>query len=224
MRNWRAEAFTSLVNAPGFAQARNGRCTELTVELGKLFHVLVPQEVPINEFYRTLDDKVIRLAVGLQEKIQSSIHHYWFALNEYGGTAAPAVAGQRDHVRAAADLLGEFESDLVECEDVFRNRRRFDPAKHIHNTGDNKSNGGRNEVLNRLYPICTLSPRLMMRQVGRGEIIKEPRVVRRQRTLIAWASPDSRAARLEKEHQTLLNALYMVKPARGEGGGFMKWT
>lgn len=222
MRNWRAEAFTSLVNVPGFARARTTRCEDLTVELGKMFLILVPHALP-NEFYRSLDEKVIRQAVALQEKIQSSIHHYWFALNDYGGsTLPPAARGKRNHAQAAAELLDEL--DQVECEDVFRNRRRFDPAKHLQSAGAaDGNNGGRNEVLHRLYPICTLSPRLMMRQVGRGEIIKEPTVVRRQRTLIAWASPESRIAKVENEGQTLMNALYYVKPHKTDGGAFYKW-
>ena len=222
VRNWRAEAFTSLVSAQGFARERTARCERLTVDLGKMFLILVHHASP-NEFYRNLDEKVIRQAVALQEKIQSSIHHYWFALNDYGGGAfPPAATGERDHARAAAELLDE--SDQVECEDLFRNRRRFDPAKHLQSTGTDGSNGGRNEILHRLYPVCTLSPRLMMRQVGRGEIIKEPTVVRRQRTLIAWASPESRAAKLEKEGHTLMNDLYHIKPPKAEGGAFIRWV
>ena len=198
---------------------------ELTFELAKIFHILVSPEVSMNDFHRSLDLKVIRLAVSLQEKIQSSIHHYWFGLNEYdNGTVSPAAAGQRDHVQAATKLLDELESGLVECEDMFRNRRRFDAAKHLHNFSNNKPNSSVNEVQQRLYPIGTMSPRLMMQQVGRGEIIKEPRVVRKQRTLIAWASPESRAAKFENNHKTLMNALYLVKPQRGEGGGFLRWA
>lgn len=148
--------------------------------------------------------------MNLHEKIQTSIHLYWFDLNDYGGV----MAGGNDLARAS-ELLDEF--DQVDCDDVFNNRRRFNPAK-LHSAHN------RNEILHQLYPIGTLSPRLMMRQVGRGEIIREPRVVRKQRTLIAWGTYETRVARLEQEQlPTLMNAIYHTKTSRiNDSGGFMK--
>ncbi|RYP14821.1 hypothetical protein DL765_006122 [Monosporascus sp. GIB2] len=161
-------------------------------------------------FYESLDRKIIGPAQELQEKMQSSIHYYWFTLNQYEGSSYGAVS---DHARASK-LLAEL--DEVDCEDVFGNRRRWDPAK-LHNPPC------QDDLLHKLYPICTLSPRLMMRQVGRGEIVKEPRVIRKQRTLVAWATPETRASRLAEEPQTLMNAIYSMRESRSNGaGGFLK--
>lgn len=210
VRNWRAEAFTSLVSHPEFGSVRDERCKKLTVQLGKVFFILMPHLSSHKDLYISLDTKVIKPAMNLHEKIQTSIHLYWFDLNEYGGL----MAGGNDLARAL-ELLDEF--DQVDCDDVFNNRRRFNPAK-LHSAHD------RNEILHQLYPIGTLSPRLMMRQVGRGEIIREPSVVRKQRTLIAWGTHETRVARLEQEQlPTLMNAIYRTKTSRiNDGGGFMK--
>ncbi|RYO80622.1 hypothetical protein DL766_009109 [Monosporascus sp. MC13-8B] len=189
---------------------RDERRVELTVELGKNFLPLLPQSVKRKAFYESLDRKIIGPAQELQEKMQSSIHYYWFTLNQYEGSSNGAVS---DHVRASR-LLAELEE--VDCEDVFNNRRRWDPAK-LHDPPS------RDDLLHKLYPICTLSPRLMMRQVGRGEIVKEPRVIRKQRTLVAWATPETRASRLAEEPQTLMNAIYSMRQSRSTGaGGFLK--
>lgn len=198
IRNWRAEAFTSLVSHPEFGGVRDDRCKKLTRQVGKAFFVLMPHLQSQTECYISLDTKVISPAMKLHEKIQTSIHLYWFDLNEFGGLAA----GGNDLARAS-ELLDEF--DQVDCDDIFRNRRRFNPAK-LHDVTS------RNEILHKLYPIGTLSPRLMMRQVGRGEIIKEPIVIRKQRTLIAWGTNETRMTRLEKEQlPTLMNAIYRIK-------------
>lgn len=209
IRNWRAESFTSLLSHPQFAATRDDRCKRMTVELGKPFLIFLPHGTDVQEYYRSLDEKVISSAVELQEKLQSSIHHYWFSLSNYAG------AGTARHDARASELLAE--SDQVDCEDIFRNRRRFDPDKLYETTS-------REEILHNLYPICTLSPRLMMRQVGSGEIIKEPRVVRKQKTLVAWGSPETITSKLQKEPQTLMNAIY-VKPLPAEPSHFFKrWS
>ncbi|RYP63511.1 hypothetical protein DL770_009377 [Monosporascus sp. CRB-9-2] len=171
----------------------------------------MPHTVKQNVFYEDLDRKIIGPAMELQEKIQSSIHYYWFTLNQYEGQSYGAVS---DHARASK-LLAEL--DEVDCEDIFDNRRRWDPAK-LHNPPSQE------DALRKLYPICTLSPRLMMRQVGRGEIVKEPSVIRKQRTLVAWAAPETRASRLAEEPQTLMNAIYSMKQSRrNSASSFLRW-
>ncbi|RYP36989.1 hypothetical protein DL767_003144 [Monosporascus sp. MG133] len=204
VRNWRAETYTSLMNHPAFSAVRDARREELTTELGKLFFPLMPQTVKQNVFYRDLDRKIIGPALELQEKMQSSIHCYWFTLNQYEGPSYGAVS---DHDRASA-LLAEL--DKVDCEDVFGHRRRWDPAK-LHNPPSQE------DTLRKLYPICTLSPCLMMQQVGRGEIVREPTVIRKQRTLIAWATRETRASRLAEAPQTLMNAIYSMRQSRSRG-------
>ncbi|RYP09870.1 hypothetical protein DL764_001004 [Monosporascus ibericus] len=212
VRNWRAESYTSLLNHPGFSAVRDTRRVEITKELWKLFLPLVPKTVKHRVFQEGLDRKIVGPALELQEKIRCSIHYYWFTLNQYEGPSYGAVS---DHVRAST-LLAEL--DEVDCEDVFGNRRRWDPAK-LRNPPSQE------DVLHKLYPICTLSPRLIMQQVGRGEIVKEPRIIRKQRTLVAWATPETRASRLADEPPTLMNAIYSMRQPRsnGAGGIFSAW-
>ncbi|RYP40953.1 hypothetical protein DL769_011678 [Monosporascus sp. CRB-8-3] len=212
VRNWRAESYTSLMNHPKFSVHLDERRVEVTKGLGKLFLPLIPQTIKPNVFYDSLDRKIIVPALELQEKMESSIHYYELTLKQYEGPSYGAVS---DHDRASK-LLAEL--DEVDCEDVLGNRRRWDPAK----LPDPPS---QDDMQHKLYPICTLSPRLVMRQVGRGEIVKEPRVLRKQKTLVAWATPAARASRLAEEPPTLMNAIYNMRQPRSNGvGGFFGYA
>ncbi|RYP52060.1 hypothetical protein DL768_002743 [Monosporascus sp. mg162] len=206
VRNWRVESYISLMNHPDFSAFRDQKRAEITKGLGEFFLPLMRQTVKRGVFNESIDRKITRPALELQEKMESSIHYYWFALSQYEGSSYGAVSG---HVRASK-LLAEL--DEVDCEDVFGNRRRWDPTK-LHNPPSQE------DALRKLYPICTLSPRLMMRQVGRGEIVEESRVIRKQRTLVAWATPETRASILAGEPQTLMNAIYSMRQPRSSGAG-----
>ncbi|KAI0125115.1 hypothetical protein BJ170DRAFT_488820 [Xylariales sp. AK1849] len=203
VRNWRAEAFNSLVNHTEFIPIRDQRRRQLTVAMGKPFLLFRPQSP--NDIYRSLDADILKPAIRLQDKIQTSIHHFYFELNPYD-LSAP---GDPDDRPRAASLLDEIEK--TDCEDVLNNRKRFDLGKL-------SPAPSRAEILDMLYPICITCPRLMMRQVGRGDVIREPTVVRKQKVLVAWGPPESRIESLEEEQQTLMNAVYSIKAGRGTRG------
>lgn len=118
-----------------------------------------------------------------------------------------------DNAATTAEILGDL--DKLDCEDIFNNRKRFNPAKLSRPMTAN-------ELLHLLYPICVTCPRLMMRQVGRGEILKDPAVVRKQKTLIAWGSSEYRKDVLDREPPTLLYTIYHAKSGRGAEGGLLR--
>lgn len=179
---------------------RQQRSHSLTLELGKLFLYLLPHPSGPNEFYLTLESKIVGPAMRLNEKIQTSIHQYWFELTEFRGLSG----GGNDNARAS-ELLDDFDKDKVECEDVLRNRKRLELDSSLYS---------RTDIIHVLYPICSLTPRLMMRQVGRGEIIKGPTVVRKQKTLIAGGTPYLEGNILKLTEQTLMNLLYYTRANR----------
>lgn len=202
IRNWRAEAFNSLINHPEFGPARDQRRVHLTVALGKPLLLFRPYNP--NDLYRSLDSEIIKPAFQLQEKLQRSIHHFYFELNPYNHTDSNPAR--------AAMILNEWEK--VDCEDLFNNRKRLDLSKFLPLPS-------KEEILENLYPLCTTCPCLMMRQVGRGNVIREPTVIRRQKVLAAWGDSEVRQNRLCEEPQSLINSIIHAKSGRSTRGNDM---
>ncbi|KAK6066751.1 hypothetical protein SCUP234_11930 [Seiridium cupressi] len=205
VRNWRAETLNSLVNHPEFESERDQRRVQLTLTLGKpllLFHPQNPDDI-----YRNLEKDIIEPALRLQEKMETSINHFYFELNPYRHS-------NPDHPRVTM-LLNEWGK--VGCEDLFGNRKRVDLGTK-----------SREEVMANLYPVCVICPRLMMRQVGRGNVIREPTIIRKQKALAAWGDSQFRQQRLREEPQSFLNAIIHAKSVwnsrGGEGGFFSGWV
>ncbi|KAM0807655.1 hypothetical protein AB5N19_07995 [Seiridium cardinale] len=172
---------------------------------GKPLLLFQPQNP--DDLYRNLDKEIIEPALRLQEKMETSINHFYFELNPYRHS-------NPDNSRVMM-LLNEWGK--VECEDLFGNRKRVDLGTK-----------SREEVMANLYPICAICPRLMMRQVGRGIVIREPAIIRKQKVLAAWGDSQFRQQRLREEPQSFLNAIIHAKSAwnsrGGEGGFFSGWV
>lgn len=66
-----------------------------------------------------------------------------------------------------------------------------------------------------------------MRQVGKGDVIKEPTVVRMQQALVAWGTVDLREKFIESGEETLVGRLFFSRKERsgdkGGGGLWEKW-
>lgn len=55
--------------------------------------------------------------------------------------------------------------------------------------------------------MATVVPALYMRRVGRGDVIKEPTIVRMQQVLVAWGPQDKRDKFLADGQRTLMHQL-----------------
>ncbi|KAH8677907.1 hypothetical protein BX600DRAFT_431217 [Xylariales sp. PMI_506] len=191
VRNWRAETFNSLIHHGEFVTSQYRCCQRLSTELAAYFAFFDPSS-KLN-MLSSLENEIIRPAMLLQQKIQTSIHHFYFELSVYEFDSHAMAQLPR-----SALLLHEL--DKVECEDVLNNRKKIDITKV-------SPPPSREEALEHMYPICVTSPRLMMRQVGRGNVIRDPTIVRKQKVLVAWGPHELRAAMVRDEPQTLMNAI-----------------
>lgn len=196
VRNWTAEAYNALLSAPPFRKIRDRTQRRLTMELAYKLKVLC-KKADWDAFNQSLGEACVQPAMRLYEKMQISTHHFYLDVN-------PMMVHCRDD--GSLVTSPEFYDSLgsLDCRNVLQHRKAFsvgklDPALSLA------------ELHHRLQNVCTVTPALYMRRVGRRDAIKEPEIVRRQQTLVAWGTEEMRRAFFERGERTILAHLYFSK-------------
>ncbi|OHF00672.1 hypothetical protein CORC01_03989 [Colletotrichum orchidophilum] len=207
IRTWTAEAYNAILSSREFKGCREKKMRELTIELAGIFRIFNRKD-KIDGFYKSFEEHCIRPAMQLYEKIQVSTNHFYFDINPY------IMWGGDDEMQTSTDFLDNLHD--LDCKNILQNRKAFNLAK-IDPQPTKK------ELYHHLLNVCTLTPALYMRQIGRKDVIKEPQLVRRQQMLVAWGPQDKRDTFQENGDRTLLSQLYYAKSdrERQEAGG---WT
>ncbi|KXH56693.1 hypothetical protein CSAL01_10934 [Colletotrichum salicis] len=207
IRTWTAEAYNAILSSRDFKGCREKKMRELTIELATIFKIFSRKD-KMDAFYKSFEQVCIKPAMQLYEKIQVSTNHFYFDINPY------IVWGGDDELQTSPDFLDSLQD--LDCKNILQNRKAFTLAK-IDPQPTKK------ELYHHLLNICTLTPALYMRQIGRKDVIKEPQLVRRQQMLVAWGPQAKRDKFQENGDRTLLSYLYYAKTdrERQEAGG---WT
>ncbi|KAF4776503.1 hypothetical protein HER10_EVM0006644 [Colletotrichum scovillei] len=207
IRTWTAEAYNAILSSRDFKGCREKKLRELTIELASVFKIFCRRD-KIDSFFRNFEQICIKPAMQLYEKIQVSTNHFYFDINPY------IVWGADGEMQTSTDFLDNLQD--LDCKNIVQNRKAFNLAK-IDPPPTKK------ELYHHLLNVCTLTPALYMRQIGRKDVIKEPQLVRRQRMLVAWGPQEKRDRFQENGDRTLLSHLYYAKSdrERQEAGG---WT
>jgi hypothetical protein len=141
-------------------------------------------------------DNCIKPAMKLHEKLLTSTHHFYLDLNPF------IVWNPKQVLETSVEFYANLSN--VNCENILQNRKAFNPAKL-----DPKPT--REDLYNNLINVVTLTPGLYMRQIGRGDAIKEPALVRKQQMLVAWGDLEKRNKFLDGAERTLMNHVYFAK-------------
>ncbi|KAK1658361.1 hypothetical protein BDP55DRAFT_565199 [Colletotrichum godetiae] len=207
IRTWTAEAYNAILSSRDFKGCREKKMRELTIELATIFKILSRKD-KMEAFYKSFEQVCIKPAMQLYEKIQVSTNHFYFDINPY------IVWGGDDEMQTSTDFLDSLQD--LDCKNILQNRKAFNLMK-IDPQPTKK------ELYHHLLNVCTLTPALYMRQIGRKDVIKEPQLVRRQQMLVAWGPQEKRDKFQENGDRTLLSHLYYAKTdrERQEAGG---WT
>ncbi|KAK1723585.1 uncharacterized protein BDZ83DRAFT_720573 [Colletotrichum acutatum] len=207
IRTWTAEAYNAILSSRDFKGCREKKLRELTIELASIFKIFCRRD-KIDAFYRSFEQICIKPAMQLYEKIQVSTNHFYFDINPY------IVWGGDGEMQTSTDFLDNLQD--LDCKNILLNRKAFNLAR-IDPRPTKK------ELYHHLLNVCTLTPALYMRQIGRKDVIKEPQLVRRQQMLVAWGPQEKRDRFQENGDRTLLSHLYYAKSdrERQEAGG---WT
>lgn len=207
IRTWTAEAYNAILSSRDFKGCREKKMRELTIELASIFKIFCRRD-KIDAFFRGFEQVCIKPAMQLYEKIQVSTNHFYFDISPY------IVWGVDDEMQTSTDFLDNLQE--LDCKNILQNRKAFNLTK-IDPQPTKK------ELYHHLLNVCTLTPALYMRQIGRKDVIKEPQLVRRQQMLVAWGPQEKRDRFQESGARTLLSHLYYAKSdrERQEAGG---WT
>lgn len=120
-------------------------------------------------------EKIVQRAIALHEKFLTSTHIYHIS-NE--GYVYVLDNGVKVHKRA---FLHDLEKS--KCENIMQNRKLFSLEKmNPRPTLQQLDQGGFELVL-------VTVPALLMRQVGKADVVRESKVVRKQQALVSWMVP-----------------------------------
>ncbi len=208
LRTWRAETYNAIICSPDFQRARQPRIKELTLDLAGGLHLFYRSK-DSNKFYLSVQDTIIKPAVALHEKLLTSTHHFYLDLNPY------IVWNQRQELEMSPDFLENL--DKLKCENILQNRKPFVLSKL-----DPKPT--RDELLRDLTNVTTISPGLYLRQVGKGDAIKAPIVVRPQHVLVAWGNEAKRQKFAANSERTLMSHLYYLQREKSERNAESTWA
>ncbi|KXX73605.1 hypothetical protein MMYC01_209753 [Madurella mycetomatis] len=211
LRTWRAETMNAIICSPDYQRARAIRIKELTMELASLFRVF-KKDKDWTKLCYSCQEEFIRPAVALHEKFVTSTHHFYLDLNPY------MIWSGRQSLETSPDFLDDLVN--LRCENILQNRKPFNVAKL-------DPQPTKEQLRRELANVVTVVPALYMRQVGKGDVIREPAVVRMQQVLVAWGPPEKRERFIMKGDRTLMHRLYHSQRARAErgqdGSGWTPW-
>ncbi|KAK0705552.1 hypothetical protein B0H67DRAFT_497653 [Lasiosphaeris hirsuta] len=203
LRTWRAEAFNAIICSEHYQAARTGRIKDLTLDLATSFKIFRgTRDKDWNKFCYSCQDSVIKPAITLQEKLLTSTHHFYLDLNPY------IIWNLRQELETSPDFI--INLPKLKCENILHNRKPFNIAKL-------DPRPTKDQLDKDLTNVLTVVPALYMRQIGKGDAIKEPMVVRKQQVLVAWGDDKKREKfSASYKERTLLNRLFFSGQERSE--------
>lgn len=181
------------------------------MELASLFRMFKKDKDWAKLCY-SCQEEFIKPAVALHERFVTSTHHFYLDLNPY------MIWSGRQNLETSPDFLDDLPN--LKCENILQNRKPFNVAKL-------DPQPTKEQLHRELANVVTVVPALYMRQVGKGDVIKEPAVVRMQQVLVAWGPPEKRERFIMKGDRTMMYRLYHSQRARAERGqdssGWAPW-
>jgi len=200
LRTWRAEALNAVICSPDYQRARHGRMRELTADLASLFKVF-RKDKDWNKLCHACHESIVKPAVELHEKLMTSTHHFYLDLNPY------IIWNGRQELEMSPEFLHDLPK--LKCENILQNRKLFSVTKL-------DPQPSKQQLYKELSNVATVVPALYMRQVGKGDVIKEPTAVRMQQVLVAWGPEEKREKFLAKGERTLMHQLCFSRRDREE--------
>ncbi|GKT44673.1 uncharacterized protein ColSpa_04854 [Colletotrichum spaethianum] len=206
IRTWTAEAYNAILSSRQFMNCRDKKARELMNELAGIFKILCRRD-QMEWFVKNFGEHCIKPAMQLYEKMLVSTNHFYFDINPY------ILCSPNGEIETSPDFFDCLHD--LDCKNVLQNRKAVNLAKM-------DPPPSKMELYHHMLNVCTLTPALYMRQIGRNDSIKEPQIVRRQQMLVAWGPQDKRAKFRESGDRTLLYHLYCARSdrERQEAGGW----
>ncbi|KAH6606693.1 hypothetical protein Trco_005846 [Trichoderma cornu-damae] len=202
VRTWTAESYNALMSAPQFKTVRARRSRDMTMDLADVLRIFCKKD-KWQWFCQNTEERCIKPAMALYEKLQVSTHHFYLDIQPYISWSPGA----------RLTLSQEFVEcvEKLDCRNILHNRKAFHVAKI-------DPRPAKSDLYVNLLNVCTVVPALYIRQIGQRDAIKAPSIVRKQQVLVAWGPEEKRAKFVEEGDQSLVALLYFPKTRkRGDG-------
>ncbi|RFU81307.1 hypothetical protein TARUN_881 [Trichoderma arundinaceum] len=204
VRTWTGESYNALMSAPQFKGVRTRRSRDLTIELADTLRIFCKKD-KYSWFCQNMEERCIKPAMALYEKLQVSTHHFYLDIQPYISWSP----GSR------LSLSPEFVEGIekLDCRNILHNRKAFNMARI-------DPRPTKNDLYVKLLNVCTVVPALYIRQIGQRDAIKAPSIVRKQQMLVAWGPEEKRDKFVEEGDQSLVALLYFPR-TRKKGDGWL---
>ena len=163
------------MSSPAYQTERHRWRIQLVDTLSHAFKLFL-EDNEYKPFCVSCQEAVIEPAIRLHEKLLTSTHHFYLDTNPY------ILWNQQRELEMNPEFFQHL--DDLHCENILQNRKQFVAEKlnPIPTFEELKVN---------LTNVLTVVPGLYMRQVGKGNAIKPPVVVRKQQILVAYGTPET---------------------------------
>ena len=205
-----SEAYNAIFSAKEFSHVRSKARQRLTGQLSEIFRVFCKKE-RFEWFVHGFETECVIPAMALYEKLQCSVHHYYLDITPF----IVWSPGSNTQYEASPEFIDNIRD--LDCRDLLKHRKAFNLNKM--NPQPTKT-----ELYENMTNVCTLTPALYVRQIGRRDAIKEPVVVRRQQMLVAWGNDEKKAKFVKNGERTLIHTVFHTKPERTGISGVESWV
>lgn len=203
VRTWTAESYNALMSAPQFRSVRARRSRDLTITLADVLRIFCKKD-KYQWFCQNTEERCIRPAMALYEKLQISTHHFYLDIQPYIAWSGSQIAPSQEFYECVENL---------DCKNILHNRKAFNMNKL-------DPRPTKTDLYDNLLNVCTVVPALYIRQIGQRDAIKAPSVVRKQQVLVAWGPGEKREKFTEGADESLVHILCLSK-ARKKGESWL---
>ncbi|KAK1250514.1 hypothetical protein MKX08_010517 [Trichoderma sp. CBMAI-0020] len=204
VRTWTAESYNALMSAPQFRGIRARRSRDLTIGLAEVLRIFCKKDKH-SWFYQNTEDRCIKPAMALYEKLQVATHHFYLDIQPYISWSGS------NHIAHSQEFHECVEN--LDCRNILHNRKAFNMNKM-------DPRPTKADIHTNLLNVCTVVPALYIRQIGQRDAIKAPSIVRKQQMLVAWGSDEKKEKFTEEGDESLVHMLCLSK-ARKKAEGWL---
>ncbi|GFP52623.1 hypothetical protein TASIC1_0001077500 [Trichoderma asperellum] len=203
VRTWTAESYNALMSAPQFRSVRARRSRDLTITLADVLRIFCKKD-KYQWFCQNMEERCIRPAMALYEKLQIATHHFYLDIQPY-------ISWSGNHIAHSQEFYECVEN--LDCKNILHNRKAFNMNKL-------DPRPTKTDLYDNLLNVCTVVPALYIRQIGQRDAIKAPSIVRKQQVLVAWGPGEKREKFTEGADESLVHILCLPK-ARKKGESWL---
>ncbi|KAK4444403.1 hypothetical protein QBC34DRAFT_442508 [Podospora aff. communis PSN243] len=204
VRSWWCEAMVGMMSTRPYRALRDSRIKELTEQILEIFSVFIKTQGERDRLGALCSEGVVKPAVDLHEKMQTSLHHYYVDRTPYL-LQRPSGSDELDFEFYEGTFFRNLRENKMKFGDMLQSHKPFNPAK-LNPTPTEQ------ELVMNLFYVMTTVPALYMRRIGKGGEMSQPSLVRPECILVMWGSEEKRDDFIKEHKLTQMHRILTEKP------------